>query len=171
MPRPSSSASPSRSSSAQVAALSHTKHAIGCANGTDAILLAMRALDIGAATRSSRRRSPSSPPPARSTTSARRRCSSDIDPDTFNIRPDAAAAARTAEDEGRDPGGSVRPDGADRAGARGDAGTAGDRGCGAVHRRAPDGRRRMAHGRRDARRSAPSASSRRRTSAATATAG
>lgn len=32
---------------AQVAALSHAKHAIGCANGTDAILLAMRALDVG----------------------------------------------------------------------------------------------------------------------------
>ena len=31
----------------QVAALSHTKFAIGCANGTDAILLAMRALDVG----------------------------------------------------------------------------------------------------------------------------
>lgn len=31
----------------EVAALSHTKHAIGCANGTDALLLAMRALDIG----------------------------------------------------------------------------------------------------------------------------
>ncbi|HET9425397.1 MAG TPA: DegT/DnrJ/EryC1/StrS family aminotransferase [Gemmatimonadaceae bacterium] len=31
----------------QVAQLSHTKHAVGCANGTDAILLAMRALDIG----------------------------------------------------------------------------------------------------------------------------
>ena len=32
---------------AAVAALSNTAHAIGCANGTDAILLAMRALDIG----------------------------------------------------------------------------------------------------------------------------
>jgi dTDP-4-amino-4,6-dideoxygalactose transaminase len=32
---------------AQVAELSHAKHAIGCANGTDAILLAMRALDVG----------------------------------------------------------------------------------------------------------------------------
>src|SRR4051812_2683194 len=32
---------------ADVARLSHTKFAIGCANGTDAILLAMRALDIG----------------------------------------------------------------------------------------------------------------------------
>src|SRR5688572_19948055 len=30
-----------------VAELSHTTYAIGCANGTDAILLAMRALDIG----------------------------------------------------------------------------------------------------------------------------
>jgi dTDP-4-amino-4,6-dideoxygalactose transaminase len=31
----------------EIAELSHTKYAIGCANGTDAILLAMRALDIG----------------------------------------------------------------------------------------------------------------------------
>jgi dTDP-4-amino-4,6-dideoxygalactose transaminase len=32
---------------AAVASLSHVKHAIGCANGTDAILLALRALDAG----------------------------------------------------------------------------------------------------------------------------
>ena len=31
----------------EVAQLSHATHAIGCANGTDAILLALRALDIG----------------------------------------------------------------------------------------------------------------------------
>ncbi|HET9454799.1 MAG TPA: DegT/DnrJ/EryC1/StrS family aminotransferase, partial [Gemmatimonadaceae bacterium] len=31
----------------EVAALSKTKHAIGCASGTDALLLAFRALDIG----------------------------------------------------------------------------------------------------------------------------
>jgi dTDP-4-amino-4,6-dideoxygalactose transaminase len=31
----------------EVAQLSHTTHAIGCANGTDAILLCLRALDIG----------------------------------------------------------------------------------------------------------------------------
>jgi dTDP-4-amino-4,6-dideoxygalactose transaminase len=30
-----------------IAALSHTRHAIGCASGTDALLLALRALDIG----------------------------------------------------------------------------------------------------------------------------
>jgi dTDP-4-amino-4,6-dideoxygalactose transaminase len=31
----------------EIAALSNVKHAIGCANGTDALLLAMRALDVG----------------------------------------------------------------------------------------------------------------------------
>ena len=30
-----------------VAALSNTKYAVGCANGTDALLLALRALDVG----------------------------------------------------------------------------------------------------------------------------
>jgi dTDP-4-amino-4,6-dideoxygalactose transaminase len=31
----------------EVAGLSHTRYAIGCANGTDALLLALRALDVG----------------------------------------------------------------------------------------------------------------------------
>src|SRR6266571_5967448 len=31
----------------EVAQLSHTTHAIGCANGTDALLLSLKALDIG----------------------------------------------------------------------------------------------------------------------------
>ena len=31
----------------EVAELSHTKYAIGCASGTDALLLALRALDAG----------------------------------------------------------------------------------------------------------------------------
>jgi dTDP-4-amino-4,6-dideoxygalactose transaminase len=30
-----------------VAGLSHVKYAVGCANGTDALLLALRALDVG----------------------------------------------------------------------------------------------------------------------------
>src|SRR6478672_7361726 len=75
-----------------VAALSHTKHAIGCANGTDAILLAMRALDIGrgddvittpftfSATAGTIHNGGATP------------VFVDIEPKTFNMRPDAAAA-------------------------------------------------------------------------------
>src|SRR3954463_5720782 len=79
-----------------VAALSHTKHAIGCANGTDAILLAMRALDIGRgdevvttpftffATAGTTHKGGATP------------VFVDIEPDTFNTPPAAAAAARTS---------------------------------------------------------------------------
>jgi dTDP-4-amino-4,6-dideoxygalactose transaminase len=35
----------------EVAALSHARHAIGCASGTDALLLALRAVDAGPGTR------------------------------------------------------------------------------------------------------------------------
>ena len=80
---------------AAVAALSQTKHAIGCASGTDALLLPLKALDCGRATRSSRRRSLSSPPRARSTTPAATPVFVDIDPATFNISPAAVEAAIT----------------------------------------------------------------------------
>ena len=80
-----------------VAELSHTKYAVGCANGTDALLLAMRALDIGRgdevittpftffATGGTIHNVGATP------------VFVDIDPDTFNILPAAAAAARTSK--------------------------------------------------------------------------
>lgn len=81
---------------AEVAALSRTKYAIGCANGTDAILLAMRALDIGAGDEVV-----TSPFTFFATAGTIHNVGAkpvfvDIDPRTFNIRPDLAAAAVTS---------------------------------------------------------------------------
>src|SRR6476619_4513917 len=81
----------------QVAELSHTKFAIGCANGTDAILLAMRALDIGRGDEVI-----TTPFTFFATAGTIHNFGAtavfvDIEPKTFNIRPDAAAAARTSK--------------------------------------------------------------------------
>lgn len=79
-----------------VAALSHTKFAVGCANGTDAILLALRALDIG------RGDEVVTTPFTFFATAGTvhnvgaKAVFADIDPETFNLSPAQAAAAVTS---------------------------------------------------------------------------
>ncbi len=79
----------------EVAGLSRTKYAVGCANGTDALLIAMRALDIGRGDEIV-----TTPFTFFATAGTIHNVGAtpvfvDIDPRTYNIRPDAAAAAVT----------------------------------------------------------------------------
>jgi dTDP-4-amino-4,6-dideoxygalactose transaminase len=80
----------------EVAELSNTKYAVGCANGTDAILLAMRALDIGRGDEVV-----TTPFTFFATAGTIHNVGAtpvfvDIEPRTFNIAPDAVQAAVTS---------------------------------------------------------------------------
>ena len=81
----------------EVAQLSHVNHAIGCANGTDAILLSLRALDIGRGDEVL-----TTPFTFFATAGAvhnvgARPVFADIDPDTFNLSANTVAASLKPE--------------------------------------------------------------------------
>ena len=83
-----------------VATLSHTKHAVACASGTDALLLPLRALDLRSGDEVI-----TTPFTFFATAGAIHNAGGtpvfvDIDPDTFNIAPDAVEAAITPRTRG-----------------------------------------------------------------------
>jgi dTDP-4-amino-4,6-dideoxygalactose transaminase len=80
----------------EVAALSRTKHAIGCANGSDALLIALRALDIGAGHEVISTPFTFFATAGMTHNSGAKPVFADIDADTFSLNPEAAAAAVTS---------------------------------------------------------------------------
>jgi dTDP-4-amino-4,6-dideoxygalactose transaminase len=80
----------------EIAALSHTRYAIGCANGSDALLLSLRALDIGAGHEVITTPFTFFATAGMTHNSGAKPVFADIDADTFSMSPEAAAAAVTS---------------------------------------------------------------------------